>query len=484
MRFFLYVSILLAILPLVFMRPFFGLCVYYVVSLLQPKFLCWRDDFQDALLVGVPFVIGAIALGVKHVQTLPDRDVTGRIKGVITKIVRSPLFEPSWFVALGALLIIYISVTRLIVPFPLEHTSIQFRSLCKVFLVTVLLTGLVTDSRRFRILFLVIALATAFWAIKGGLKVVLIGPHQVYGKSYDNNLFALTSVMTLPMIFYFGLSVKQARWRTVLLVFAALMCLSIIGSRSRAGFVAFGIVLVCMAWGSRYRLRALFGVFLVVAAVVTMSSKEVTDRIDSILAYRDDRSARSRFHTWEVAKELVKQSPLIGVGFNNFELAQNRYFGGRKAAHNIFLQNLSELGMLGHPLWLLIVFGSMISLFVFMRRSRRLPADMRWVYYCSRGLLLGMLGFCLHGMFHNEEYLELMFAMIGLSIALQAVTKRELRTQQLYAMVETENDAPQRESSAVVRPAPVVEHPGELFDRPRSLGALARYGRARPGAIS
>ena len=60
MRFIIYASVLFAVLPLVFYRPFIGLCVYYIVSILQPKVLCWRDEFQDALLVGVPLVIGAM----------------------------------------------------------------------------------------------------------------------------------------------------------------------------------------------------------------------------------------------------------------------------------------------------------------------------------------------------------------------------------------------------------------------------------------
>ena len=201
MRFFLYVSVLLMILPLVFLRPFFGLCVYYVVSLLQPKFLCWRGDFQDAMLVGVPLVVGAIAIGVRRIKVTPKIDqATGKVRSVIAGLTRSSTFEPTWQLALFVLLILYIAITRLLVPYPLENTSSQFRNLCKVLLVTALLTGLVCDARRFRILFGVVALSAAFWAIKGGLKVILIGPHQVYGRTYDNNLFALMSVMALPMV--------------------------------------------------------------------------------------------------------------------------------------------------------------------------------------------------------------------------------------------------------------------------------------------
>jgi probable O-glycosylation ligase (exosortase A-associated) len=476
MRFAIYVTLLFAILPLVLTRPFFGLCVYYVVSLLQPKLLCWRPSFQDAMLVGVPLVVGAIATGVRRLSVDVERDPrTREPRSLSRRLIRSPLFEPSWPLAACAALFAYIAVTRLVVPYPLANNSYQFRSLCKVLVVVVLMTGLASDLRRFRVLYIVVALSTAFWAIKGGLKVILLGPHQVYGKTYDNNLFALTSVMTLPMVFYFALSVKHTRWRSVLLVFSALICLAVIGSRSRAGFVALAFVLLCLAWSSRYRLRALLAASMLSIVAMTLSGAEIRDRVDSILAYQQDKSASSRFYTWEVAMRLLEDNPLLGVGFSNFELAKDVTIGGRKAAHNIYLQNLAELGLLGHPLWLAVIFGSIVSLYLFMRRSRRLPADMRWAYYWSRGLVLGLLAFCIHGAFHNEEYLELLFVLVGLGVALQAATRRELRARRLTEMVEEAEDrrraaAPARRKK---RPRPNF-HPGRLLPvggAPRPAGA-------------
>ncbi len=466
MRFAIYLTLLFAILPMVLARPFFGLCIYYVVSLLQPKLLCWHPDFQDAMLVGVPLVIGALTIGVWRWEVSPKKDErTGRVIGVLRRVTKSRLFEPAWPLLICVLLIAYIAVTRLFSEFPLESNSYPFRGLCKIVFVTVLLTGMAADFRRLRVLYIVVALAVGFWAIKGGLKVILLGPHQVYGKTYDNNLFALTSAMTLPMLFYFALSVKHAKWRALLMVCAILMCLAIIGSRSRAGFVAFGVVLAGMAWTSRYRLRAMFAVILVVVVTLATTGTEVRERITSILSYRYDRSAASRFWTWQVARDLLVRSPLIGVGFANFEIAKDRYQGGRKAAHNIYLQNLAELGLLGHPLWLLLVFGSLVSMYRFMRWARRLPPEMRWAYQWSRGLCLGMLAFCIHGMFHNEEYLELMFTLVGLNVALQVTTRRELAERRLLDLVEQSRPAKRRR---LTRPRLPVEpaHPGRLFGVP------------------
>lgn len=481
MRFILYASLLFMILPIVLYRPFFGLCVYYIVSILQPKILCWRGDFQDAMIVGIPLVVGAIAFGSQKRDLIAERDPqTGKLNRLITRIDRNPLFTPHWAIVLFALLVVYIAISRQFVDYPTITSSYQFKSLCKILLVTALLTGLVTDYARLKTLFIVIGFSAAFWAIKGGVKVLLIGPHQVYGKSYDNNLFALVSVMSLPMVFYAAQLVRNTRWRPVILICTALICIGIIGSRSRAGFAAFAVVVLMMAWGSRYRFRALVTTSLVIAAVSIMVGPEIVDRFESILGYREDKSASSRFFTWTIARTLVEQNPIIGVGFGNFEVAKDAVFGGRKAAHSIYLSNMSELGLLGHPIWLCLVFGSIFSLWRFTRKARRLPSELAWPYYVARALMLSLVAFCVHGAFHNEEYLELMFTVLGLSVALHAVTRRELKKHQLFQEAES-NEADRQPAPESDRPRkrpiaspPRPAHAGLLNDTPITIGALAR----------
>lgn len=481
MRFILYASVLFMALPIVFYRPFFGLCLYYIVSILQPKILCWRGDFQDALIVGIPLVIGAIAFGTQKRDLIAERDRdSGRLMRLVTRIERSPVFSPHWILVMFGLLVLYIAVTRQLVDYPPITSSYQFKSLCKIFLVTALLTGLVTDYNRLKILFIVIGFSAAFWAIKGGVKVLLIGPHQVYGKSYDNNLFALVSVMSLPLVFYASQLVRNTRWRPVILVCTALICIGIIGSRSRAGFAAFAVVVIMMAWGSRYRFRALITTSLVIAAVSVMVGPEIVDRVESIMGYREDKSAYSRFFTWTIARTLVERNPIIGVGFGNFEVAKDAVFGGKKAAHSIYLSNMSELGLMGHPLWLTLIFGSIFSLWRFMRKARRLPPDFVWPYYVARALMLSLMAFCVHGAFHNEEYLELMFTVLGLTIALHIVTRRELKKYTLFEEAEqleadaapTPNHDKPKKRPLASPPKPAI--PGILLDPPVTIGALAR----------
>ena len=96
MRFAIYITVLVATLPLVFTRPFFGLCVYYVVSLLDPKLLCWNPTFQDAFLVGIPLVLGAIAIGVHRFRPEKAIDERSKVTSIQWVRERSAIFEFAW----------------------------------------------------------------------------------------------------------------------------------------------------------------------------------------------------------------------------------------------------------------------------------------------------------------------------------------------------------------------------------------------------
>jgi putative inorganic carbon (HCO3(-)) transporter len=465
MRLFIYIGLFAAVLPFVLTRPFFGLCVYYVVSFLDPKVLCWQPDLQDAFVIGSLLVIGAIAIGARYPQSKKILNDSNQLVDVHWTSRRGPLIQFAWPVCVLILLVTYIAVARLFVPYPLANSSVQFRTLCKASLVVLLLTGLASDVRRFRILYLVVALSVGFWTLKGGLKFILLGSHQLYGRTYDNNLFALTSVMVLPMIFYFGQSLRHRRWRFAFMVASGLACLAVVGAHSRAGFLALVVVLACMAWSSRYRVRSFIAVGVVACVTLAISSADISQRVAAIINYEQDQSSTARFFTWGVARDLFLEHPLIGIGISNYELAKQERMGDRKAAHNIYLQNAAELGILGHSLWLLMLFGTMFSAYRFMRRSRRLPEELRWAYYWSRGLLLGLLAFSIHGFFHNEDFLELMLTMIGMNVALQTALRRELEHRKLSHLV-----AEPKTAARVTELQPAI-HPGKLFTRRRLQGA-------------
>jgi len=469
MRFFLYFGSLCLSLPFVFRWPFFGLCVYSVVSFLQPKMLCWRPDLADSMIVGPPLVLGALLFGAERWQLYPVRDRgTGRIERIRGALVRNAPFEWSGLLLMMVALIAYIGLTRVVSEYSLEPTSEAYRRVCKVVLITVLMTGLVPDRRRLLILYVLIALAVGFWAVKGGLWVLLKGPHQVYGEDYDNNLFALKSVMVVPMAYYFALWLRPAWPRKLLLGACALMVLSVIGSGSRSGFLALGFVMFCIAATGRHRVKQLSALGLVTVVAVALSWSEIRTRFDSIYHYERDRSALSRFYAWRAMLDRFASSPILGVGFGNSERPYDANRAWSRAGHNIWLQNLAELGLVGHALWLAMVLGTMWRLHRTMRFAQHAAPEMRVYYFLCRGLLLGLCGYWVHGMFHNDEYLDLMFTFVGFTVVIEAVRRREGQEMKVRAAVAESGEIAVSESTAPIATGGtgLIKAPGTVRCRP------------------
>src|SRR5436190_498317 len=93
-RYALYITLLYGSLPFVFARPFCGICVYFIVSFMEPKVLCWQPGLQDSLIVGIPLILGILLFGIKRIRIEPVRDApTGRITALRQTLVRNRLVE-------------------------------------------------------------------------------------------------------------------------------------------------------------------------------------------------------------------------------------------------------------------------------------------------------------------------------------------------------------------------------------------------------
>jgi hypothetical protein len=81
-----------------------------------------------------------------------------------------------------------------------------------------------------------------------------------------------------------------------------------------------------------------------------------------------------------------------------------------------------------------------------------------------------MIAFCIHGVFHNEEYLELMLVMCGMNATLHAAVRREAWHRHLQSAVAVvkERAHPARRSKARKKP---VRQLGLMFEpsRPRNV---------------
>lgn len=130
----------------------------------------------------------------------------------------------------------------------------------------------------------------------------------------------------------------------------------------RSSLVALGVALLAFALLSSSRLRFLAFLGVVGAALAFVISsgwnpfEHVVRRIESI---SEDRGS-GRFEIWEHGLKLFQQSPVIGVGWDNFGLGIEGTFGSRAVSHNIYLGKLVELGIFGAGM-MLAWFASLLN---------------------------------------------------------------------------------------------------------------------------
>jgi probable O-glycosylation ligase (exosortase A-associated) len=285
----------------------------------------------------------------------------------------------------------------------------------------------------------VVCLALGFYGVKNAFWFLLgqgtgTGPG---GMLKDNNDFALAMVMNLPLLWYLGDELGDSRrgrlGRKLMRFSFFLTMLTIMSTGSRGGFLAMGVVLAMMAWKTKYKLPALVGMGLLGLIGLLLAPQEYLDRLGTI-ADADDESIQGRFLSWQVAGNMIKAKPLLGIGFKNMVFDYQRYLAGIKVppnmeivpsrvAHNSYLQVWAESGTFAFILFLYMIGGTILLVRKLAKRARG-TAD-AWIIPFSRSIECSLYGFLTGAMFLNRAHFDLTYQLVAISAAMPAVLVAE-----------------------------------------------------------
>jgi O-antigen ligase len=171
----------------------------------------------------------------------------------------------------------------------------------------------------------------------------------------DRNEFALTLAAFVPL---FLLAVVRAQ-RTALKYLAAipivLIILCVIPSYSRGAFLALMFAFLLSVKLMPNRKLYCFIMILALCAGALRVSDSYWARISSSTDYEEEASAAGRIATYKAALTMFQSAPVVGIGVGNFNEnfwdhcpEEYRIFcAPNKSVHNIYLQVLSETGLVG-----------------------------------------------------------------------------------------------------------------------------------------
>jgi O-antigen ligase len=253
---------------------------------------------------------------------------------------------------------------------------------------------------------------------------------RVQGVMGQSNSMAAFFVYYMFLFGGFGLErMGGRRWPWLL---AFLLCFrGIMVTFSRGAYLGCALGIVGLAWCKRRKLGIAALVFFAVASVLPMLipagvryrfnmtyGKEQTMPLDGEDVESGlDKSAATRLLIWRGGLAMIRDSPILGVGFGRFSSEIRNYADVDRNwdAHNTYLITAAEMGVPA-----LVLFLAVLGMaFLTARRAYRRHPD-RFMRATALGVLGGLSGLSLTNMFGSRldatqvsGYLYILFALMA-----------------------------------------------------------------------
>ena len=272
----------------------------------------------------------------------------------------------------------------------------------------------------------------AFLAAIGGLAfVALVGGGTgriLVTKSYDSNDLAFVMACGIPLTVML-IFAERGPLRWILPGIAVLGTLTVILTKSRGGFIAFGVVglLLLVKIPSRIpflRVGLVLGVLLIFALLAPSSYWQ---RISSIWGgeaptadgYLKGGFETARWGIWKNGLILIASRPILGVGAGAFPVAEGSLHQGGKwnAAHNSFIQVAAELGLPGLGVYLFLLYRGFTNCRKVIRATHR-KGPLAGYHWMAQGIEVSLCGYVVAGSALNQGYSDIFYFLLAMSMVL------------------------------------------------------------------
>lgn len=277
-----------------------------------------------------------------------------------------------------------------------------------------------------------------------------------YGAYSGANDLALITVCAWPLAFKF-MDIQKGSFSKVIVVLPLIAFLyADLRTLSRAGLIGLSLVMGLSLLRGRALGRMGRWVLLIpaVIVVVILGSKLLLTRGDAQDFSGRDESVQHRFEAWWAGYQMLKSSPLIGVGSGNFADLSDDFGAGRKIqAHNTIVKVFAEGGIIGGVCYLGIIITAFQILYRNWKRFKRIKPDGA-EYLWAEALGISLIGFCFNTMFSVKAHEWFLYMVVASATALDRLYAREAL---IFALQTEESLKALAGGSAAAEGAPGVQ---------------------------
>jgi putative inorganic carbon (hco3(-)) transporter len=259
---------------------------------------------------------------------------------------------------------------------------------------------------------------------------------RIGGPIGDPNYFAQILVVLVPLAMNRMMQEKN-RWLRLLAAATLGICiLTIFFTFSRGGFLSLMVVLISMFLYRPPKIWQILLLLILVVFVVNMLPDQfaarlstLTDLIPGQVQVQGDVSFQGRASEATVAWMMFLDHPFLGVGASNYPvyyLQYSRRLGldprlEQREPHDLYLEVLSEMGLSGFLVFLLILWTIFQGLG--KARSDLEAADEKDYGSMVAAILIGMIGYLTSAIFIHGAYPRYFWLLAGIAMATPNVVR-------------------------------------------------------------
>jgi O-antigen ligase len=259
---------------------------------------------------------------------------------------------------------------------------------------------------------------------------------RISGEFANANTLASTLVASLALSLGLAFAARRSPVLRLAALTAAFFALfGVMLTVSRAGLVALGVgALAAIVFSGRWRVKvAVISIGVSLAAVVyfaALAPPEARERVTSA------DGGTGRQDIWKVAWRMAEDNPVRGVGAGNFSTSSIHYLiapgllrrsdfivDTQKVAHNVYLETLAELGIVGLTLLLALILLVLRCSYDAIRQFER-NGDVT-MEIVARAQLVALIALLASMFFSSDHYSKQLWMLFATSPMLLAIARSQ-----------------------------------------------------------
>ena len=380
---------------MVFVLPYIGILIFIILTYARPQ------DYIPGL-IGKPIVL--ILLGATIVFWLVH---------IIASQKREFVKAPQNLLITAFLMIVAISTSKVW----LTQAKDSFIEFFKIILIYLLIVNMTDTHKKFSILLWVMFAGTIYIALLGIFQHYGIAPGiagitpeinngriEGFGIFDNSNYLSYGTAFILPFAlysFYYSRNLPTKLMSLAVVPTILLPCIYYTGSRGGTLCSAFTIAYVIFQ--DRKTKITILGIIISLAIFFILIN--MVTYLGNVEDYQDDDSAMGRVNAWNAGFDMLKSSPLLGVGYHQFREHWKR------DPHSSYVQIGSETGLVGLYIWL----GMLYYSYKGVRRVVQVSSDILPKIH-AKSLKAMLLAFCIGSCFTGLGYYMLLYIFHSLSV--------------------------------------------------------------------